>query len=380
MINIYQKNNPFFILSFILITSAISLNAQDAQNKFRNLEIKLHSGFHIYSGDKLGEALDNGYGAVEIRLGRTVPKNDNWTNYYNNPTYGFGVYSGAIGNPDLLGSPNAIFGFISFPIGKPDKHVFVIEPSFGITYDLKPHDPETNPLNDAIGSRAGVYFDLNFGGVLWVNREMDFTYGFDLSHFSNGRTFTPNYGLNMAGFNVGFRYHFNRTQNKIDNNFIPERILPSRPSKLPVLSDTLVKRHGVNLYAAVGTTQVNDLDDRFFNSTLTVEYAYRRSMKHSYTFGFDLMYDGSLEGNYPEKKDRYLIGVHPGYDFSFWKLDLRAQVGFYLSDSRGKGAFYLRPALRYRFNKNIFAQVGLKTKDGAAADWVEYGIGVQLGK
>ena len=365
---------------FTFILSSSESRAQQVQNKFRNLEIKLHSGFHIYSGDKLHEALDNGYGAVEIRLGWPVPKKDSWTNYYNNPTYGFGVYSGALGNPDLLGSPNAVFGFISFPLVKTDKHYFMIEPSVGITYDMKPHDPETNPLNDAIGSRAGVYFDLNVGGVLWVNREVDITYGFDLSHFSNGRTFTPNYGLNMAGFNVGLRYHFNRSQNKLDNRFVPDLVLPARPQNLPRLSDTVVNKHGMNIYAAVGTTQNDNDDNRYFNSTVTLEYAYRRSLKHSFTFGFDLMYDGSLERNYPETSERFLLGVHPGYDFSFWRFDLRAQVGFYLGDSRGKGVFYLRPALRYNITKNFFAQVGLKTKDGAAADWVEYGLGIHLGK
>lgn len=375
---IYLKNFRFTLLVLIFSGLYFSGSSQNIPDKYRNLEIKLHSGFHLYSGDKLFDALDNGYGAVEIRMGWKVPKKDKWTNYYNNPTYGFGVYSGALGNPDLLGSPHAVFGFISFPIGKPDKHVFIIEPSAGITYDLKPHDPETNPLNDAIGSRAGVYFDLNVGGVVWLNREMDFTYGFDLSHFSNGRTFTPNYGLNMAGFNVGFRYHFNRAQNKIDNSFIPEKILPSRPSELPRLADTLVKRHIVSLYASVGTTQLDNVDDRFFNSTVTLEYAYKRSMKHSYTFGFDLMYDGSLERNYPETSQQFLIGVHPGYDFSFWRFDLKAQVGFYLGDTRGKGIFYLRPALRYHITKNIFTQIGLKTKDGAAADWVEYGFGIRL--
>lgn len=374
----YCTKSRFSILFILIFFFVFKLNAQNNQFIFKNLEIKLHSGFHIYTGNKLNEALDNGYGAVEIRLGRTVPKKDNWTNFYNNPNYGFGVYSGAIGNPDLLGSPNAIFGFISFPIGKPDKHVFVIEPSLGITYDLKPHDPETNPLNDAISSRAGVYFDLNLGGVLWLNREMDFTYGFDISHFSNGRTFTPNYGLNMAGFNIGFRYHFNRTQNKTDNNFIPEKILPARPSNLPVLNDTLVKRHLINFYAAVGTTQTGDLEQRFFNATTSLEYSFKHTMKHSYTIGFDLMYDGSLQVRYPDTKDRYLFGLHTGYDFSFYKFDLRAQVGFYLTDSRNKGAFYLRPALRYHFNQYIYAQIGLKTLDSATADWVEYGVGIQL--
>lgn len=85
-----------------------------------------------------------------------------------------------------------------------------LEPSLGLSYDFEPYNPETNVHNDAIGSRFNVYFALNLGAAYRLNREMDLVYGLDLTHFSNGRTFRPNKGLNLAGLNLGFRYHFNK--------------------------------------------------------------------------------------------------------------------------------------------------------------------------
>jgi len=374
---------PFYLIVIMFFTGLTSLNAQNSalDNKFRGFSISGHSGSHIYTGDKLAEALENGYGAVTVRLHWIAnPDTNSWKHYYGFPSYGVGVYSGAIGNPDILGTPNAIYGFMSFPVHQSRKSSFFIEPALGLTYDLKPYDSENNPLNDAIGSRVSVYFNLNFGGRLWVSREMDFTYGFDLTHFSNGRTFEPNYGLNMAGFNIGMLYYFNKAQKHTDNSLRPETILQVRPVYPPSKNNYRTNDFYVSLYQAVGTTQGKGLTEgeRFFNATTNLEFVYKRSLKHSWLIGFDLLYDGSLKPDYPEQSDRLAYAIHPGYDFSFWKFDIRAQIGFYLGDNKGKGAFFSRPALRYNFNKSVFAQLGLKTKDGFAADWVEYGVGVKL--
>lgn len=373
----------FYLITILIFSGLTSLIAQSSlmDNKFRGISISGHSGSHVYTGEKLAEALDNGYGAINIRLHWiSAPDSTSWKQHYGFPSYGIGVYSGAIGNPDILGTPSAIYGFMSFPVYQTRKSSFFIEPALGLTYDLNPYDSEKNPLNDAIGSRISVYFNINFGGRLWVSREMDFTYGFDLTHFSNGRTFEPNYGLNMAGLNIGMLYYFNKAQKHVDKGLRPETILDVRPI-LPESKKNYRDDHFyVSLYQAVGTTEGKGKTEgeRFFNATTNLEFVYKRSLKHSWLIGFDLLYDGSLKPDYAEVSKQFAYAIHPGYDFSFWNFDIRAQVGIYLGDSKGKGAFFLRPALRYNFNKTVFAQLGLKTKDGAAADWVEYGVGVKL--
>ena len=66
------------------------------------------------------------------------------------------------------------------------------ELAVGLTYDLVAYNAETNPDNDAIGSSVAVYFNASLGGDITINPKWDITYGVDLTHFSNGRTFTPN--------------------------------------------------------------------------------------------------------------------------------------------------------------------------------------------
>ncbi len=58
----------YIVLAFF---SCQVLHAQYAEstNEFKFFEIKGHSGSHLYTGDELTDALENGYGALEIRYG-----------------------------------------------------------------------------------------------------------------------------------------------------------------------------------------------------------------------------------------------------------------------------------------------------------------------
>lgn len=370
-------------IGLILLSNAI-VNAQyvESTRDFKFFEIKGHSGSHIYTGDKLKEALENGYGAAEVRYGWQSNNPSGWQSIFGYPAYGFGWYSGFIGNPDLLGTPGALYGFISFPLSKLHRHQLVLEPAFGLSYDLKPYDQEINVTNDAIGSRFNVYFNLNLGANYRLNREMDLIYGFDITHFSNGRMFKPNAGLNMVGLNLGFRYHFNRQQNKIDNSEFPQQILNVRPQPAPNRRAEPINKSGISIYGASGWVQ-NDEDSgtnkQFGTATVMVEYQYILNEKSGFAFGLDGFYDASLITYFPNENHLFM-GVHGGYDLMFWKLALRLQGGTYLHEKgrEYKGNYFFRPALKYQFMNRLFAQVGLKTQAGFKADWIEFGLGFRL--
>ncbi len=374
------------ILYIFLLTFFVCFKSE-AQNKsiyrdYRFFEIRGHSGSHLYTGKSLKGALENGYGAVQVRYGWQSNNPDSWQSMYLYPDYGFGWYSGFIGNPELLGSPGALYGFISFPLFGLKRHQVVLEPALGLSYDLKPYDSETNVLNDAIGSRFNVYFNLNIGAKYSVNREIDLLYGLDLTHFSNGRTFRPNAGLNMLGFNLGFRYNFNSQQRKVDNSLYPSTLLQVRPVLETFRTSEPIKKSKVQAYVAGGLVQ-NDEDKgtyaQYPTFTSWLEYQYLLNSKSTFVAGINFFYDKSLKVYY-ENSPRDIYGVHIGYDFNFWRMGLRFQLGSYLHE-RGhdmKGHFFFRPALKYDIGERFFLQLGLKTRDGFKADWIEYGVGITL--
>ena len=377
--------SSLLIISSSLKAQGISLN----DGSFRFFDLKGHSGMHIYSGQSLADELQYGYGSLEIRYGWQTKGSEEWQKAYFYPAFGVGWYSGYIGDPDVFGNPNALYGFASFPLSHHKRNIFLIEPALGLTYNLNPYDPETNTINDAIGAKFAVYFNLNFGGKFRLNREVDLLYGLDFTHFSNGRTATPNFGLNMFGLNLGARYHFNTLQKKVDNSLNPTTVLHVRPDYLDHHKPQKLGQHIVRLYQAIGTVQ-NDrdagTDTRYMTSSTVLEYQYRFNELSSVYFGGDLFYDGSVSDtithpSYNTYQTTVFPAIHAGYEFSFWKIGIGVQVGVYLSEAANEyknSLLWLRPNIKYDFSDRFYAQLGLKTFDGAAADWVEYGIGFKL--
>lgn len=375
----------FFLLLLFSLFTIVSFgqievtSPSNEKNKFKFIELKGQFGAFLKSKNKLtaNGLLDNGYGGITVKLGWQPTDPEGWASRYSYPSYGIGFYTGFLNNAEVFGNPNALYGFIRFPFSNPERrNIFAIEPSLGLTYKFKPYDSEENPLNEAIGARAAVYFNLNFGFTYKWTREVDILYGLDFTHFSNGSTYKPNNGLNLYGFNLGMRYNYNRTQLLENNDPYTTEVLPAR-FKRPLRSATdLTSGKAISVYFAGGLAQNDDLIGRDIvmgTFTAVVDYEHYFNERHSVAGGLDLFYDNRFRDR--KASDRWLTGIHAGYAFSFFKFDVKMQIGTYLGDDKGKGAFFMRPALRYHISKNLFAQIGLKTLDGGSADYIEYGIG-----
>ena len=368
-----------YCLAFILLLFYFG-NSQSPSNKFRFIEVKSNYGSYLYTGNALSDAgfLDAGYGAINVKIGWQSSIPESWATYYKYPNYGIGLYSGFLGNAQVFGNPSAVYGFIDFPIGNPNKrNKFSIEPSLGITYDLQEFNAEENPLNDAFGAKAAVYFGLDIGFEYRFTRELDLIYGIDFTHFSNGSSYQPNLGLNLFGINLGIKYHYNAAQRLLDNDPYTENLLQARFKTPEKTKLSKINENSISVLLATGGKQTSEdggTGRQFGVFSGILDYEHRFNEMHGANIGFDYFYDNTLR-EFENAADRTAIGVHAGYDFNFWKMALKVQIGTYLTDDLGKGAFFMRPAIRYNINKTLFAQFGLKTLDGGAADYLEFGFG-----
>ncbi|WP_291914011.1 acyloxyacyl hydrolase [Chitinophaga sp. CB10] len=352
------------------------------------LELKYHSGVHIYEGNELKSALDGGYHSFELRLGWQSAGKQNWQRVFNCPSYGVGLYTGNIGDPRELGNPSGLYGFFYAPIRRRPKHHFEAGLSLGVTYDLAPYDSIKNPSNDAIGSKIDVYFNLDVGGVWKISNTFDIVYGLDITHFSNGRTHTPNMGLNMVGGNVGLRYNFNAVSKVFRTQIDSHYIAPRRPTYILQPIYPVKHYHQLALYGAVGFVQLSSdfgIKATYTTASLVLDYSYRYSNFGSFGAGLDGFYDGSLGYVYTDRYgaattlDKMLLAVHGSHMLHISRFEIVTQLGAYLAQRDDqKGKWFLRVGLRYNINKRGFLQVGLKTLDGGAADWIEWGGGAKL--
>ncbi|WP_299765145.1 acyloxyacyl hydrolase [uncultured Dokdonia sp.] len=364
------------LMSFI---SAYAQETKEQEGRYRFVEIKSHFGAFLKSDNPLGNSgiLDNGYGGITVKYGWQPIDPDSWAARYGYPSYGIGVYTGFLSDAQVFGNPNALFAFMNFPISNSDKrNVFSIEPSVGITYNLNPFDSDENPLNEAIGARAAVYFNIDLGFTYKWTREVDLLYGFDFSHFSNGSTFKPNNGLNLYGINLGLRYNYNADQFELDDDPYTNTTVPARFKRPRRAPRDITSGKSISVYIAGGVSQSDALigtSTVLGVGSIVVDYEHSFNEMHSVTGGVDVFYDNRLQDL--EASDRLHYGIHAGYDFSFYKFDVKFQLGTYIGDDKDKGAFFMRPALRYNFTDRFFAQIGLKTLAGGSADFIEYGIG-----
>jgi len=379
------KYSYIFLIFFISINTfsqVEKLDYEEVKNtenygRFKYIEVKGKSGSHMYTGESLGDAIEKGYGSFEIRFGWQPSDPDHWSKSYGFSSYGIGWYTGYLGDSDIFGFPSAIFGFINFPIGKPGKrNTFQISPAIGLTYNLVPFDEDSNPTNDAIGYKMAVYLNINFGFQYIINRDLDLLYGLDYTHFSNGRLFTPNHGLDMLGLNIGLRYMYNADQKKYNNDIYTDELLQSRFKRYPNVPIEKVKKSYINVLAGIGTVQNSEdagTSKRYVTFSGVIDYQYKFNKMIAATGGFDFFYDQSMIEY--ENSDRYLLAAHVGADFMFADFTFRAQTGTYLTDSKGKGGIFVRAALQYAITDWMYVQAGLKTRNGARADWIEWGVG-----
>lgn len=378
-----------WIFVLLLFSHSLALAQTDsAEARYRFVDVKIHSGGHLYTGQQLSEVLEAGFVSMQLRYGWQTHGKHEWEKALNYPAYGVGWYTGSIGDPDILGNPNALFGFMQFPLSKHKRNTFVLEPELGLTYNLKPFDPETNYINDAIGARFAVFFNLAFGGIYKLNRELDLTYGFAFTHFSNGRTVWPNFGLNMYGLAFGARYNFNKAQKKLDRDLFTTRVVKARPELPAAAKPSKVNpKNQITFYQAFGTVQNRTdagTDIRYLTSSTVLEYSRKLNELHGLTFGVNGFYDASTRDTtaWPAAKNhdtQFFPAVHVGYDLSFWKLLIRIQAGtcFTAAGQEVKGGRFMRPAIRYDFSRKWYGQLGLKSYYGGA-DWIEFGFGVKL--
>ena len=373
----FTKN---FVRVAIISLMMSTLYAQNNEGRFKSISVKALYGAHMYAQGSLVDKVSFGYTAMDVRFAWHPSKDNLWTADTGFASYGFGFYRATIGDPEIFGEPTALYGFVNFFLSRPNRrNVLEISPAFGITYRLEPYDAESNPTQDALGARAAVYFNLNFGGAYKLTRELDLLYGIDFTHYSDGRIVTPNAGLNLFGLNAGMRYHFNQEQRKLDADPFTINVLPARFNRPEYAgSEENNFANSIDIYAALGTVQnASDAgtDKRYGTFSGVLDYRYYFNRMHGFTAGLDFFVDNSLVEFYPDSADRSLLAAHVGYDFMFWKFAFRFQVGTYITDNRGKGNYFMRPAIQYKISKSVFAQIGLKTKDRPVADWVEFGIG-----
>lgn len=102
--------------------------------------------------------------------------------------------------------------------------------------------------------------------------------------------------------------------------------------------------------------------------------------KGTYGGGLDVFYDQSLTEQMDDTRfvEDVYVGFHISHELKIQRFSLVTQIGSYFSDVKKKGKYFFRLGLKHQFTDQLFWRVSLKTLDGFASDWIEWGVGVSL--
>jgi hypothetical protein len=221
----------------------------------------------------------------------------------------------------------------------------------GLSTDFNAYDAKTNSLQDFIGATTNLHSNFTFALYYEASPRMDLSLGASFMHFSNGRTFTPQKGINLFGLNLAAAYHYNPIKNftkHVDPDYSP----PFRPDFIVAEKSPFKGHHEFIIMESIGTVQADpgewkdengNVDTTgvegpsYMTNSFTLEYAYQFARKLKVVGGMDFFYDGSVENSYDYKLpqdvdyfDKSVIGWHIGGHYLIERVTFMFNYGRYL--------------------------------------------------
>ena len=404
----------YIIIALLLLTASLfaqefSKFTPDEFDKNKNygflnyIQVSGYTGKHLGTDESMAEMFKHGFYGLGFRVGTQSTGREDWQRLHNYPKYGLGVSFFDLGGAEadsLIGAPSSLYFFYSAPWARFGNFTFNTDLEIGLSHDFKPYDSETNNTQDYIGASTNLHFCIDFVFNYTLSDRFDVGVGLAMLHFSNGRTFTPQRGINLGGLDFNVAYYFNPVKNYtkfVDPDYQP----PIRAEFIDAPKPAFKPHHEFQFFTSVATVQAEpgEFKDeaghidttgaegpRYFASTTSVDYAYQFARKFKVLAGFDAFYDGSTEYLYDDKlpqettfADKSFYGAHVGFHYLIERFAFIFHYGRYIHKNfEQRGKWYMRVGGKIGITENLDAHIALKTRNGGIADWIEWGVSYKL--
>jgi hypothetical protein len=294
-----------------------------------------------------------------------------WQRDYKYPLVGLTYYHADLGNPDVLGNVNAAFVFADFPFTRKKRFTFNGRLAAGLAYLSKKFDQQDNHKNNAIGTHLNALMQVGVNTIWDAGERIKIRLGIELTHYSNGSYAVPNLGLNVPAPSLAIYYS-------------------PQSSKTKFKTDTTIregsKRHSLDLLFAIGGKEAHPPGiTRFAATTVSATFLRNIGNRSRVGMGLDFFHDPAipylqLRDSIPAKGifNSNRLGIHISHEMVLSRLSFITGMGAYAFTSWEKdGYLYQRIGFKYRFTKNLFANMTLKVHF-LRADYLEWGFGYKI--
>jgi len=364
------------VLLFLALTPWLLL-AQ--MRKGWSISTLLHTGYVTRHTTKLtidNSGISEGFG-INFQF-QTYGKAD-WHAHRKFPQAGLEIAAFRLNNHEQLGNAFGFLPNITLPITHKKNWNLRTTIGMGVAWLSKHYDPLSNTLNNAIGSHINNYTSVRLFAEKTWSEQWKWSAGASFTHFSNGASKLPNYGLNVPALILGLNYAPHSVKPE-DYTYPAE---PPTYQKWGFFAEASAARQEFiafngpkypNYNLALAATYNENSDNR---TSLGIEYEYNFAVFNFYKFLEQ--YDEATTKNTGK---RYI--VFAGHEFLFGQIGLGAQFGVYVGPYKYllPRSFYNKLNAKYYFTpfgkKGIQPFLALHMKAHLIdAEYISVGIGVK---
>jgi len=314
--------------------------------------------------------------SFEVNVGKETYGREKWQSLYKYPFIGISYWYSQMGNSTFLGSANALFPYVNYPIIRNDKHELNFRVGLGIAFLTKCFDRLDNYKYIAIGSHVNAAVNLMAEYRWRFNPRMNVAAGLAIMHFSNGSTKTPNYGINIPSVNLAFAYRLSKENTYLSRKEIPELYNFEFPGK-----------SSIDFYTGF-TVAYKDMGNEYGRKFMVYNFfgnvMKQISFKSSIGAGIDFTSNQSdpffaklNNVEYQSGSELLRVGIGPAYQLSMSNLSYNFGLGFYVHGRITPALMYFKIGLQYQITDWLFANLALRTHFGQA-DFVGIGLGYKM--
>lgn len=307
--------------------------------------------------------------AFEIDFVKPTTGTKRWHHENNFPEVGLSFNYIDFANPSQLGYSFSLSPYIEIPLNKKVRFTRpILRFCWGLSYVNKRFDINSNPENIAIGSYLNTYFQVKSLWHINLSNKFRLEPGVSFAHVSNGRSKTPNLGLNVVSLNLGLTYKLNGGVAKV---------------ALQDSSATWKSKHEILIWDAIGFNEHMPANGPIYlANTFGVNYYYNVRNTHKWGAGFDIAYDAQNEYHLlnggktvNSKWDILQLGLKACYSYNIGRVSLPIEMGYYaVSKPQEDGPLFHRIGVRYYCKNGLMFNFTMKSHWAVAAHF-DYGIG-----
>ena len=360
---------------FVFLFIAHLALGQDGQDvKKYTVDASQFYGTVLLHSPDIAHLINSHPAGLIVGLNRKTFGSKAWESLYNYPDYGFSFIYQDMNNA-TLGENFGVYAHYNFYFFKRNLQFRIGQ---GIAYTTNPYDRETNFRNVAYGSDllSSTYAMFNFHKENII-KGFGFKAGISLIHYSNANFRAPNTSTNTFAFNAGLTYDLDGGQQLA---YLPK---PEKTKFTEPIRYNLVFKSGINESDVIGSGQ--------FGFVVLSAYADKRlGRKSAVQLGTEVFFSNFLKElirfqatSFPQMNvapdtDYKRAGVFIGHELFINSISVLTQLGYYVYYPFDfEGRVYNRIGLKKYFGEQLFGSVTLRSH-GAAAEAVEFGIGIRL--